>query len=89
MHVLSRTDILILTEVYAAGEMPLIASDSRALARAIRVAGKVEPLFIESIRAIPDQILDMVEANDVVVTMGAGSISSVPNCIVQSATNRL
>lgn len=89
VHVLSRADILILTEVYAAGEMPLIASDSRALARAIRVAGKVEPLFIESIRAIPDQILDMVEANDVVVTMGAGSISSVPNCIVQSATNRL
>jgi len=76
--VLSQADAVLLTEVYAAGEAPLVAADGRALARAIRVAGKVEPVFIEDVAGLPEAILDFVEDGDVVVVMGAGTISRVP-----------
>jgi UDP-N-acetylmuramate--alanine ligase len=77
VKVLSTTDALLLTEVYAAGESPIIAADTRSLIRAIRVAGKVEPLFVETTDALPEAILNMVEADDVVIVMGAGSIGQV------------
>ena len=78
VRVLSQADAVLLTEVYAAGEAPLVAADGRALARAIRVAGKVEPVFIEDVAGLPEAILDFVEDGDVVVVMGAGTISRVP-----------
>lgn len=77
VKVLSTTDALLLTEVYSAGESPIIAADTRSLIRAIRVAGKVEPLFVETTDALPEAILNMVEADDVVIVMGAGSIGQV------------
>lgn len=77
VKVLSTTDALLLTEVYSAGESPIIAADTRSLIRAIRVAGKVEPLFVETTDALPDAILNMVQAGDVVIVMGAGSIGQV------------
>jgi UDP-N-acetylmuramate--alanine ligase len=77
VRVLSSTDALLLTEVYSAGEAPIIAADTRSLIRSIRVAGKVEPLFIETTDALPEAILNMVQANDVVIVMGAGSIGHV------------
>lgn len=77
VKVLSTTDALLLTEVYSAGESPIIAADTRSLIRAIRVAGKVEPLFVETTDALPEAILNMVEAGDVVIVMGAGSIGQV------------
>ncbi len=75
---LSGADALLLAEVYAAGEAPIVAADGRSLARAIRVAGKTEPVFVENIADMPGVIRKIARAGDVVVTMGAGSIGSVP-----------
>ncbi len=77
VHVLSTADAVLLTEVYSAGEAPIVAADTRALIRAIRVAGKVEPLFVETTDALPEAILNTARAGDVVVVMGAGSIGHV------------
>ncbi len=78
VKVLSTTDALLLAEVYAAGEAPVVQADGRALARALRVAGKVEPIFVEDIAAMPEAILGAARDGDVVITMGAGSIGAVP-----------
>jgi UDP-N-acetylmuramate--alanine ligase len=78
VKVLSSVDALLLAEVYPAGEAPIVAADGRALARAVRVAGKVEPVFVEEIASMPQAILDAARDADVVVTMGAGSIGAVP-----------
>jgi UDP-N-acetylmuramate--alanine ligase len=78
VRVLSTVDALVLTDVYPAGEAPIVAADGRALARAVRVAGRVEPVFVESVSGIADAIRDVAHDGDVVLTMGAGSIGSVP-----------
>ena len=78
VKVLNGVDALLLAEVYAAGEAPIVAADGRSLARALRVAGKVEPLFVEDIGDMPQSILDAARDGDVVITMGAGSIGAVP-----------
>ena len=78
VKVLSSVDALLLAEVYAAGETPIVAADGRGLMRALRVAGKDEVVFVEDIREMPAAILKMARAGDVVVTMGAGSIGAVP-----------
>ena len=83
VKVLSTVDGLVLTEVYAAGEAPIVAADGRALARALRVAGKVEPVFVETVDEVPDALAAFVQDNDVVITMGAGSIGTVPGKLVQ------
>jgi UDP-N-acetylmuramate--alanine ligase len=77
VKVLSTVDALVLTDVYPAGEAPIVAADGRALARAVRVAGKVEPVFVEAVADLPAAIRALVRAGDVVVTMGAGSIGQV------------
>jgi UDP-N-acetylmuramate--alanine ligase len=77
VRVLSEADAVILTEVYPAGEAPIVAADGRSLARGIRVAGKVEPLFVESTAELPAVILDVARPGDVVIVMGAGSIGQV------------
>ena len=84
--VLSEVDVLLLAEVYAAGEAPIIAADSRALARAIRLRGRVEPLFVEDIEQLPQQVLQQVQNGDVVMTMGAGSIGATAQKIGNAAT---
>ncbi|MBU0752541.1 MAG: UDP-N-acetylmuramate--L-alanine ligase [Gammaproteobacteria bacterium] len=78
VKVLAAADGLLLAEVYAAGEAPIVAADSRALTRALRVAGKVEPVFVEDIAAMPEAIRAAARDGDVVITMGAGSIGAVP-----------
>jgi UDP-N-acetylmuramate--alanine ligase len=78
IKVLSTVDVLLLAEVYAAGEPPIVAADGRSLARALRVAGKVEPVFVEDIADMPAAIRRVAHAGDVVLTMGAGSIGNVP-----------
>ena len=78
VHVLSTVDALVLADVYPAGEAPLVAADGRALARAVRVAGKVEPVFVDDIGGVAPAIRAVVRDGDVVVTMGAGSIGHVP-----------
>ncbi len=84
VKVLGTADALLLAEVYAAGEVPIVAADGRSLARALRVAGKVEPVFVEDIAAMPQTILDVARDGDVVLTMGAGSIGGVPGKLVES-----
>ena len=81
--VLGSVDALALAEVYAAGEQAIVAADGRALARALRVAGKVEPVFVEQIGDMPQAILDTARDGDVVITMGAGSIGGVPGKLVK------
>ena len=78
----SHADALLLAEVYAAGEPPIVAADGRSLARALRVAGKVEPFFVDAIDDMPQAIFDNAQGGDVVVCMGAGSIGQVPGKIV-------
>jgi len=87
VKVLSSPDVLVLGEVYAAGEQPIVAADGRALAHALRVVGKVEPVFVEDIADMPATILNVVRDGDVVMTMGAGSISGVPAKLVASAAD--
>ncbi len=77
VKVLSTVDALLLTEVYPAGEAPIVAADGRALARAVRVAGKVEPVFVDTVEALDDAIRAAAHNGDVVITMGAGSIGGV------------
>lgn len=78
VKVISTADAVVLAEVYAAGEAPVVAADGRALARALRVTGKVEPVFVEAIQDMPDNILHVLKDGDVLIVMGAGSISAVP-----------
>ena len=78
VKVLSTVDALVLAEVYPAGEAPIVAADGRSLARAVRVAGKVEPVFVEDIAEMAGAIRRVAADGDVVVTMGAGSIGNVP-----------
>lgn len=84
VKILATVDVLLLAEVYAAGEAPVVAADGRALARALRVAGKVEPIFVEDIGQMSQAILDSVCDGDVVITMGAGSIGAVPGKLANS-----
>jgi UDP-N-acetylmuramate--alanine ligase len=78
VSVLSTADALLLADVYAAGEAPIVAADGRSLARAVRVAGKVEPVFVEDVATLPAAIRRVARDGDVVLTMGAGSIGNVP-----------
>lgn len=79
--VLNTVDTLVLTEVYAAGEDPIIAADSRALARAVRVLGKLEPIYCEDVNALPETLLNVLKDGDVLLTMGAGSINKTPQAL--------
>ena len=83
VKVLSGADGVILTEVYAASESPIVAADGRSLARALRVAGKVEPVFVEEVGSLPQAIADFVRDGDVVICMGAGSIGAVAGKTVE------
>ena len=82
VKVIGQADAVLLAEVYAAGEAPIVAADGRALTRALRMAGKIEPVFVDAIDAMPQAILDLAQAGDVVVCMGAGSIGLVPGKVI-------
>ena len=88
VKVLSATDVLVLADVYAAGEQPIPAADGRSLAHALRVVGKTELVFVEDIAEMPEVLLRMAQDGDVVMTMGAGSISNVPAQLQQLAQER-
>jgi UDP-N-acetylmuramate--alanine ligase len=82
VKVLSAPDLLLLAEVYAAGESPIVAADGRALTRALRTGSQIEPIFVESIADMPATILKVARDGDVVLTMGAGSIGGVPQQLI-------
>jgi UDP-N-acetylmuramate--alanine ligase len=71
-------DTVLLSEVYAAGEASIVAADGRSLSRALRVAGKIEPVFIDKIEAMAQAIFENAKDGDIVICMGAGSIGAVP-----------
>ena len=79
---LGRADAVYLTEVYAAGEAPIVAADGRALARALRVAGQVEPQFVANVADLPALLAQHAQAGDVVLCMGAGTIGALPAKLV-------
>ena len=83
VKVLGHADAVLLAEVYAAGEAPIVAADGRSLARAVRVAGKVEPVFVDDIAGMPEAIVEMARDGDVFMIMGAGSIGAVPGKLVE------
>jgi UDP-N-acetylmuramate--alanine ligase len=82
VKVMGQADAVLLTEVYAAGEAPVVAADGRSLARALRVAGKVDPVFVDDVAELAGAILDHARDGDVVISMGAGSIAAVPQRVV-------
>jgi UDP-N-acetylmuramate--alanine ligase len=83
VKVLGSADLVLLAEVYAAGEAPIVAADGRALVRALRVAGKVDPVFVDDIAAMPQALVEQVRGGDVVIAMGAGSIGNVAAQLVE------
>jgi UDP-N-acetylmuramate--alanine ligase len=83
VKVIGRADSVLLAEVYAAGEAPIVAADGRALARALRIAGKVEPIFVDDIASMPEAAVDNALDGDVLLCMGAGSIGAVPGKVVE------
>jgi len=85
VKVIGQADAVLLAEVYAAGEAPIVAADGRSLARALRVAGKVEPVFVDDIAQMPQAVLDNARDGDVVLCMGAGSIGAVAGQIIERA----
>ncbi len=85
VKVLGTVDVLLLAEVYAAGETPIVAADGRALMHALRVAGQSEVVFVEPIQDMPQAILKIARPGDVVITMGAGSIGGVSGQVLRIA----
>ncbi|MEC7119503.1 MAG: UDP-N-acetylmuramate--L-alanine ligase [Pseudomonadota bacterium] len=80
IEVLSQADVLLLMEVYSAGEKPIVGADSRSLARSIRLRGQVEPILVEPFETQLPQILrSVLQAGDVLLTQGAGNVGSVSN----------
>ena len=88
VKVIGSADVAVLTEVYAAGEAPIVAADGRALTRALRVGGKVEPVFVERVADLPQAVADIAKAGDVVLCMGAGSIGQVAGQVVELLLNK-
>jgi len=83
VKVLGQADVVLLTEVYPAGEAPIVAADGRSLARALRVAGRVDPVFVDEVAELPQAIAEQARDGDVVIAMGAGSIGAVPAQLVE------
>jgi UDP-N-acetylmuramate--alanine ligase len=75
-QVLSKTDVLLVTEVYAAGESAITGADGRTLCRAIRARGHVDPIFVETVEDLPKTLVDLLQDKDVLLTCGAGSIGA-------------
>jgi UDP-N-acetylmuramate--alanine ligase len=75
--VLAGVDVLLLTDVYPAGETPIQGADGRALARAVRARGGVEPVYVDPLDELPDALRAVMAPNDVVLTLGAGSIGAL------------
>ncbi|WP_428623425.1 UDP-N-acetylmuramate--L-alanine ligase [Sedimenticola sp.] len=76
-QVLSRPDLLVLAEVYAAGEMPIAGADGRSLSRAIRARGQVDPVFVDPISELPELLYGLIQDDDIVLTLGAGDIGQI------------
>jgi len=83
---LSGADVLCVTEVYAAGEAPIAGADGRAICRAVRSRGQLEPLFIEKVEELASALRDVIQGGDVILAMGAGNISAVAHALPGALT---
>ena len=83
VKIIGSADAVLLAEVYAAGEAPIVAADGRSLARALRVGGKVDPVFVDDIGEMAATIVEQAKSGDVVIAMGAGTIGNVPAQVVE------
>lgn len=83
VHVLSSVDVLVLLEVYAAGEEPLVGADGRALARAIRARGQVDPVFVEAPEELAGVLPGILQEGDVLLTLGAGNVGAIAASLPQ------
>ena len=88
VKVIGTADLVLLAEVYSAGEAPIVAADGRSLARALRVAGKVDPVFVDEIAEMPRTIAEQVRNGDVVISMGAGTIGNVPAQVAEMLSQK-
>ncbi|MDH5180875.1 MAG: UDP-N-acetylmuramate--L-alanine ligase [Gammaproteobacteria bacterium] len=84
--VLSEVDVLVLLEVYPAGESPIAGADGRSLSRAIRLRGHVEPVFVESVDELPETLQAVLQDGDVLLTLGAGNIGAMANRLSELLT---
>jgi UDP-N-acetylmuramate--alanine ligase len=84
--VLTAADVLLVTEVYAAGETAIPGADGRAICRAVRGRGQLEPLFVEKVEQLPEALRGLVRGGDVIVAMGAGSISAAAHALPAALT---
>jgi len=82
VRVLSEIDLLLLLEVYPAGEEPIAGADSRALARGLRQRGQVDPVFLETVEEVPSVLADLLADGDVLLTQGAGDVGSLVRMLV-------
>jgi UDP-N-acetylmuramate--alanine ligase len=87
--VLSSVDVLLVTEVYAAGETPIVGADGRAICRAVRGRGQVEPLFVDKVEELAGSLKDVIRDGDVIVTMGAGNITAVAHALPERLVHLL
>jgi UDP-N-acetylmuramate--alanine ligase len=77
VEVLSSVDVLILLDIYSAGEAPIAGADGKALSRSIRVRGQVDPVFVQNREDLPAILAGIVEKDDVILTMGAGNVGQI------------
>ncbi|MGZ8163299.1 MAG: UDP-N-acetylmuramate--L-alanine ligase [Methylobacter sp.] len=89
VRVLSTVDVLILMDVYSAGEAVIPGSDSRALSRAIRMRGQIDPVFVENREELPEILAGIVRADDVILTMGAGNVGQIAAQLPELLTEAL
>jgi UDP-N-acetylmuramate--alanine ligase len=88
VKVMGSADAVLLAEVYAAGESPIVAADGRSLTRALRIADKVEAIFVDDIQTMAQAAVDFLKAGDILLCMGAGSISAVAGAVVEKIQKR-
>jgi UDP-N-acetylmuramate--alanine ligase len=88
VKVMGLADAVLLAEVYAAGEAPIVAADGRTLIRALRIADKVEAIFVDDIQTMAQAAVDFLKAGDVLLCMGAGSVSAVAGAVVEILQKR-
>lgn len=88
VKVMGLADAVLLAEVYAAGEAPIVAADGRSLTRALRIADKVEAIFVDDIRTMAQTAVDFLKPGDVLLCMGAGSVSAVAGEVVEKLQER-
>jgi UDP-N-acetylmuramate--alanine ligase len=88
-RVLSEVDTLVMLEVYPANEDPIPGADSRALCRAIRIRGKVDPVFVEEPETLAETLVDLIHDGDVILTQGAGNVGALAMALPQQLAGKV